>query len=85
MLPVPDLNWPATLFSLPYLNEASNTTAPLFAGAGKKTLGDHLCACGCKLPHKTAVSGLEGNHGHRRVLWFATMRCKSKYLGLVSC
>jgi hypothetical protein len=81
---VPNLPWPANLFSLPHLLVATETTAPLFAGAGKKVLGDKLCTCGCKLPHNNAVSGLEGEAGYRRVNWYRTIGCKNKHLRPVS-
>lgn len=77
---VPDLNWPRQLYALPYDAVAAHTTAPL--KQGKARTGDHLCACGCKQKHHMAVSGLEGEHGFRRVLWFATMRCKNRHLGI---
>jgi hypothetical protein len=79
---VPELNWPANLFAQPFLT--ANTTAPLIAGAGKKSTDAQRCACGCGFNHNHAVSALEGEHGSRRVIWFRSMRCKSKYLGLAS-
>jgi hypothetical protein len=81
MMPVPYLPWPANLFSLPHLNVAADSTAPLMRH-GKRPTDDHLCVCGCKKKHHMAVSGLEGESGVRRVLWFATMACKNKHLGI---
>ncbi len=76
---VPQLNWPANLFAQPFLTA---NHAPALLRSEKPTTGDHLCACGCARMHHMAVSGLEGEQGFRRVLWFATMSCKSKYLGM---
>jgi hypothetical protein len=75
---VPQLNWPARLYAQPY--STANSTAPLLR-SGKSRTDDHLCACGCGKMHHLAISGLEGEQGARRVLWFATMSCKSRYLG----
>jgi hypothetical protein len=78
---VPNLPWPQNLFNLPHLMVATETTSPLYGG-GKKLLGAHICACGCKQPHNMAVSGLEGGHGFRRVNWYKTLACKNKHLGI---
>ena len=72
MVPLPYLNWPLDLFA------SLNVPAKLLTGQRK---GDGMaCACGCGLPHNLAVSGLEGDHGNRTVVWFRTMRCKAAYL-----
>ena len=86
---VKDLNWPANLFSLPYLNVATASgTAPLLAGAGKKSTSDHLCACNCKLPHMNAVSRVierDAPFGYNRsVAWYRNLDHRNKHAGLVS-
>lgn len=79
---VPDLPWPANLFSLPYL--AANSTAPLFAGASKKSLGDDKCRCG--QPHHHAVSRVVTNDTpfgyNRSVVWYCSMNCRNRDMGL---
>jgi hypothetical protein len=83
---VKNLNWPASLFSLPYLNVA--TTSSAAADASKKSTSDHLCACGCKLPHRYAVSRVierDGPFGYdRSVVWYRNLDHRNKHAGLVS-
>jgi hypothetical protein len=75
---VPNLSWPSDLFA------AANSTAPLL---GRKTLpADMLCACGCRLPHKNAVSRVieeDGPFGYnRRIAWYANIRCRNAHMGI---
>jgi hypothetical protein len=63
----PQLNWPGDAFA--EANVAAISTAPLLK-RGKIRTAEHLCRCGCKLPHNHAVSRLTGDHGSRRVLWY---------------
>jgi hypothetical protein len=86
---VKNLNWPASLFSLPYLNVATTSSAaPLLADARKKSTSDHLCACDCKLPHRYAVSRVierDGPFGYNRsVAWYRNLDHRNKHAGLVS-
>lgn len=77
---VPQLNWPQHLFALPHLNVATaiDSTASL---RGVKPKDEELCACGCKTRHNLAVSRVVGDSHARRVLWYATSRCKFKHMG----
>jgi len=63
----PQLDWPSDVFA--DVNMAAASTAPL-SRMGKPQTGDHLCRCGCKLPHNYSVSRLTGDHENRRVLWY---------------
>ena len=68
---VPTLDWSQHLFA----------TAPLPRRAEKPT-DAMLCDCGCKQRHNCAVSAIEGNPGHYRVLWFASSQCKNRKMGV---
>lgn len=74
MAPVPYLNWPTDLFA----QANTQSTAPLLGH--KKAASERICPCGCAMQHNMAVSALEGEHGHRRVIWLRTMHCKVVYL-----
>lgn len=76
MLMLPVLDWDTNLFE-DIVAEHKDTTAPLFAP--QRSTAD-LCACGCGIRHNHAVSGLEGEHGSRRVNWYRSMMCKNKHL-----
>jgi hypothetical protein len=58
---------PADPFAIINMNAVSST--PL-ADFGKRRTDDHLCRCGCKLPHNHAVSRLITVHEDRHVLWY---------------
>lgn len=36
------------------------------------------CSCGCMVRHNNAVSRVVGEAGHRRVVWYASLRCRNK-------
>lgn len=76
------LPWPANLFAQPHLNAA----APLLASSGKKKTDDHLCGCGCTIPHRNAVSRVveEEQYGQRtrRIVWYMSLSCRNKAMGL---
>lgn len=73
MLMVPALNWPKDLYSS--ASDSSVQFAP-------KKVDTAKCQCGCGFNHNHAVSGLEGEAGSRRVVWFSNMRCRNKYFGI---
>ena len=80
MQPVPDLPWDKALFA------TASSTAPLL---GRKTLpADMLCACGCKSPHKNAVSRVieeDSPYGYnRRIVWYTSIRCRNAHMGISS-
>ena len=86
MEPVPQLSWPANLFSLPYLNVATaSSTAPLL-GQRKTQTDDHICECGCKQRHNHSVSRVieEEQYGMRtrRVVWYSSLKCRNKDMGI---
>lgn len=73
MMACPILDWPTDLYA------ARDTTAPLFAPKAKT---DHLCPCGCGVPHKHAVSRAVKEGGHNRIFWYPNMRCRNKHAGV---
>lgn len=78
MLMLPALDWRPDLFE-DIVSQNRDTTAPLFA---PKRVDTASCGCGCGIKHNHAVSGLEGEHGSRRVVWFRTIGCKNKHFGI---
>jgi hypothetical protein len=64
---LPRVDWPGDPFAI--ANTKTINTAPL-PGHGKRRTDDHLCRCGCKLPHNHAVSRLITVHEDRHVLWY---------------
>jgi len=63
----PQLDWPSDPFTA--VNIKTISTGPLLQ-LGKRHTDDHLCRCGCKLPHNHAVSRLITVHEDRHVLWY---------------
>jgi hypothetical protein len=51
-------------------------------GHGAARTGDHLCKCGCGLPHNFSVSRLIGEDGGRVVLWYRHMDHRNRDAGL---
>jgi hypothetical protein len=77
MAPLPFLDWPPDLFAEAH---AVRFTAP--GVSLKQRSNENICACGCNQRHNRAVSRLEDKGGDRRVVWFRTIGCKNKYLGI---
>lgn len=75
MAPLPFLDWPADLFA------RAHAAAPLTAAAKRKN-SDTNCACGCNQRHNRAVSWLEDDDGARHVLWFRSIACMNKHMGV---
>jgi hypothetical protein len=75
MAPLPFLDWPADLFA-----EAHAAAAPLIER--KPRASGTFCTCGCNQKHNSAVSALEGDDGNQRVLWFRSIACKNRHMGI---
>jgi hypothetical protein len=75
MAPLPFLDWPPDLFAA-----AHAAAAPPVRQVPQ--VSENNCACGCNQRHNQAVSGLEGDSGNRRVLWFRSIACKNKHAGI---
>lgn len=80
MAPVPYLDWPADLFTAANISAIRSISLLI----DKLKSDARFCACGCGFPHQMAVSGLDGEHGNRSIVWFRTTRCKSAYMERLS-
>jgi hypothetical protein len=65
--PCPQVGWPIDPFAI--ANMRTISTASLLRYDRRRT-DDHLCRCGCKLPHNHAVSRLITTNENRVVLWY---------------
>ena len=75
MAPLPFLDWPADLFARAHAVATPPATAKR-RGSGTK------CACGCNQRHNRAVSWLEDDDGVRQVVWFRSVACMNKHMGV---
>jgi hypothetical protein len=50
-------------------------------GHGAARTGDHLCQCGCGLPHNFSVSRLVDEDGARRVFWYRHIDHRNRHVG----
>lgn len=66
----PWVDWPSDPFAS--ANTRAIGTAALLRD-GKRRIDDHLCQCGCGLPHNHAVSRLITIDEDRHVLWYRNL------------
>ena len=75
--PLPFLDWPTDLFAR--ANAVARATPPANT---RRRRNEKNCVCGCNQQHNQAVSAVENENGQRRVLWFRTMACRNKHMGI---
>ena len=73
----PQLNWPSDVFA--EANMAASRAAALKERDNVR-VAEHLCRCGCKLPHNNAVPRLFLDQGDRQILWYRNADHRNRHV-----